>query len=194
MSEKWESYYERTRNLPPHRPTIDAISLIEKFRETSGMKALDLGCGAGRDTRYLLSKGMIVTAVDANSHGVEALATEFSNEVLTAVVSRFDEFTFDEYDFVTSQYALPFNPPESFYDLVKSMKDSLLQGGCLSVNIFGDRDGWSSNAQMTFLSDSEVRKIFEDLTIIKIEETEKDSNLADGTPKHWHYFDVLVTK
>ena len=39
------------------------------------------------------------------------------------------------------------------------------------------------------MAEGAIRRIAEDLTIIKIEEVE-----TDGTPKHWHYFDVIATK
>ncbi len=194
MSEKWREYYERTKSLPPHSATAQSVVFIEEKRALVGIRALDLGCGAGRDARFLLGKGMVVTAVDADSNGLESLKDEFPKDQLTTAHARYDEFVFGEYDFVTSQFALSFNPPETFHDVIRSVKDSLVQGGYLSVNIFGNRDGWSCNTRMTFLNENEVRSIFEDMTVVKFEETEKDASLADGSLKHWHYFDVFATK
>lgn len=194
MSEKWKEYYERTRKLLPHAATVQAVSALEGIRSSVGVRALDLGCGAGRDVRYLLDSGMSVTAVDADPNGLQSLEGEFHEGNLTTVCSRYDEFAFGQYDFITSQFALSFNPPETFDIVVQNMVRSLTKGGFLSVNIFGVRDGWSGNAQMTFLGEDEVRGYFDGLTIIELKETEIDGNLADGSAKHWHYFDVLATK
>ncbi len=48
----WEEFYHITKNNPPWPRLVRAASLLGHTGE-----ALDLGCGGGRDTRYLLAHG-----------------------------------------------------------------------------------------------------------------------------------------
>ena len=54
---RWPSFYEKTRNRPAWPLVIEAAALAP------GRRALDLGAGAGRDTRYLLEQGFEVAVV-----------------------------------------------------------------------------------------------------------------------------------
>src|SRR5579872_5498983 len=51
----WPKFYSHTKERPPWPRMIRATSLVP-HRE----RALDLGCGAGLDTRYLLAEGFQV--------------------------------------------------------------------------------------------------------------------------------------
>ena len=49
----WNIYYNNTQNFSPHPIIEDFIKL-----NTLSSSAIDLGCGAGRDTIYLIKKRM----------------------------------------------------------------------------------------------------------------------------------------
>ena len=83
---KWEDFYKITKDRPPWPLLVEAVDLLEQ-REA----ALDLGCGAGRDTRFLLEQGFRVTAVDVDPHAV-ALMAGFSQDRLRVVQSSFEIF------------------------------------------------------------------------------------------------------
>ena len=57
--ENINKYYENTKNSPPHL-------LIKKFinMNIKPKNAIDLGCGAGRDTIFLIKNGWNVLAID----------------------------------------------------------------------------------------------------------------------------------
>ena len=56
-----EQYYNNTENLEPTKNVKYFINLKVKPG-----KAIDLGCGAGRDIVYLIKNGWNVTAIDEN--------------------------------------------------------------------------------------------------------------------------------
>lgn len=65
----WEGFYEnRERKIPifTSRPDENLVSYVNSGRLKTG-KALDIGCGAGRNAIYLASNGWEVDAMDLSS-------------------------------------------------------------------------------------------------------------------------------
>ncbi len=186
----WEEYYEITKNKPPSKLLIKALGYVA---ETD--KAIDIGGGALKDTRYLLEQGFDVTVVDKADLMVKE-AEAIKSEKLHYFVSSFADFYFpkNEYDIASAMYALPFNPPESFENVFMKIKQSLVKGGIFCGQCFGVRDEWSTNQKMTFHTKEQVEKLLSDMEVILLDEEEKDDKTANGTPKHWHIFHFIAKK
>lgn len=54
-----ERFYENTKNAMPHENVKRLIEI-----ENKKGNAIDLGCGAGRDTVFLIKNNWNVTAID----------------------------------------------------------------------------------------------------------------------------------
>src|SRR5689334_5815769 len=67
-----DEFFHATHDRPPWPLMMRAASLVERHGDAPPA-VLDLGCGAGRDTRYLLAQGFAVTAVDENEAGLAYL-------------------------------------------------------------------------------------------------------------------------
>ncbi len=188
-SHQWEQYLERTKTNPPRPQLLKAL----EFFENPPTEVLELGGGALNDAQYLLSLGARVTVVDAEP-GAKTIADKIDDDMLQVYTSRFDEHTFpaETYDFVTSLYALSFNPPETFHEMIKNVQLSLKKGGIFSGNIFGPKDDWSERESMTFLTPHEVKELFSDMEILSFEDVERDNILAGGQPKHWHEIRIIA--
>ena len=186
----WQEYYEITKGRPPSRLLIEALGYV-----INKGKAIDIGGGALKDTRYLLEQGFDVTVVDkADLMAKEAEAIK-SNK-LHCFVSSFADFDFpkNEYDIASAMYSLPFNPPENFDTVFTKIKKSLVKGGIFCGQCFGVSDGWSANPKMTFHTKEQVEKLLSDTEVILLDEEEKDDKTASGTPKHWHVFHFIAKK
>ena len=46
---------------------------------------------------------------------------------------------------------------------------------------------------MTFLGESAVRALFDDLQIVSLDEEDQDGDSFSG-PKHWHVFDIVARR
>ena len=115
---------------------------------------------------------------------------------LEMVISSFEDFDFPEntFDLVNAQYSLPFTSPESFNEVFGKVKASLKSGGVLVGQLFGEKDGWRETPSMTFHTHDEVQQLLSDMKIINLEESEVDGRISDGSPKHWHVFQITARK
>jgi tellurite methyltransferase len=186
---KWEDFYKITKDRPPWPLLVEAVDLLDQRVE-----ALDLGCGAGRDTRFLLEQGFRVTAVDADPHAV-ALMAGFSQDHLRVVQSSFETFEFETYDLVNAHFALPFLSEEHFHLVFARIRQALQAGGIFVGQFFGVHDEWNTpENQMTFLTRQQAEAELKGLKALVFREEDIDSHVADGTPKHWHVFHIIAQK
>ncbi len=192
MNEKsiWAKHHEQTKDYPPSPLLLKALEHVEHKN-----KAIDIGAGALKDTRYLLQQGFDVTAIDGDKSTAE-LAKEFDTEKLHVAISYFDQFDFPKntYDLASSMFSLPFNPPETFDAVFQHIKDSLVKGGIFTGQFFGVNDEWSTNKDRTFHTKAQVEQLLADMEIISLEEVERDGKLSNGNPKHWHIFNIIAKK
>jgi len=192
MEDIWQKYYQTTQNRPPAKLLVKALAYLKTKDE-----ALDLGAGALNDSRYLISQGFKkVTAIDKENipaHLIDALpANNFK-----FIKSELDKFDFpkNRFNLINAQYALPFNPPATFNQMWLGLKNSLAPEGVFTGQLFGMQDEWNTDgAQKTFHSKEDALKLFSGMEILEFEEVEKDRKLADGTPKHWHLFNIIARR
>lgn len=83
-----KEFYERTIN-------VEVFDICDKFLELLPSKAniLDAGCGVGRDSKYFLKKGNIVTAFDASVEMVNHSTKELQQPTLHL---SFQDMNFNE--------------------------------------------------------------------------------------------------
>lgn len=196
--EDWRHYYQRTGTRPPRETLLFAL---DRFAEEpfagSHRSAVDLGCGNGRDTIELLRRGWHVLAIDAEPNAIDALTTRPDlprDARLDTRVARFESASWPEADLVNSSFALPLCPRDAFMPLWRRIKTSLTLGGRVSCQLYGDRDGWTGDPTITFLSRAELDAILVDLVVEHFREEEDDSVTPRGTPKHWHIYHVVARK
>ena len=68
----WEESYKRPGKLDTFgggKPSPEVVAVASKMKP--GLKALDLGCGEGRNALYLASIGFVTSAVDISKSGIQ---------------------------------------------------------------------------------------------------------------------------
>jgi tellurite methyltransferase len=200
MSTKWTRYYDAAGEQP--RATL--LFALERFEAEAGAKgrglfAVDLGCGTGRDTVELLRRGWRVLAIDAEAEAIHRLLRRGDLDSDSAVrlatrVARFENAGWPEADLINSSYALPFCPPHQFGAVWHRVVASLRPGGRFSAQLFGDRDGWATQPDMSFQTREDAEELLRGLEVEHFDEVEEDGQTAVGDPKHWHLFQVVARK
>lgn len=186
----WSKHLKDTADKPPSPLVIEAVKYVIHKN-----KAVDIGGGALKDTRYLLSQGFETTVID-QAEEVAEMAQAIHSDKLHCHITSFADFIFpaNTFDLASAMYALPFNGEKNFDTVVTNIKQSLVKGGIFVGNFFGVRDEWSGRPTMAFHTKEEVEKLFSDSEVITFEEKEYDGTLANGQPKHWHIFNVITRK
>lgn len=147
----------------------------------------------------LLRRGWRVLAIDAESEAVQRLLGrgDFGSDqaaLLTTQVASFEDAEWPEVHLINSSYALPFCPPDHFQELWQRIVSSLRPGGRFSGQLFGDRDGWAAEPDMSFHKREDVEELVGQLEVEHFEEVEENGKTAVGEPKHWHVFHVVARK
>ena len=122
------AFAARTLNIPMGH--VQASFLREL---APGSRILDLGCGAGRDSRAFLAAGYSVTAVDASSEIVR-IASEVTGQ--DALQMRFEELEFvEEFDGVWAAASLLHVRREDMPGILARVVRSLRRGGVLQLSV-----------------------------------------------------------
>ncbi|MDQ6899967.1 MAG: methyltransferase domain-containing protein [Candidatus Dormibacteraeota bacterium] len=182
-------FIELTKGHPPW------LHLVRAADQVAGGDALDLGCGAGRDTEHLLNRGFRVTAVDSSPWAGAALRQMPHQARLRFVQSRIEDFHPLTYDLINAQYALPFIRSDLFNACVARLIAALRPRGVLAANFFGPHDEWNvPGDQRTFVTQAELEAMLTGLEIVALSEEDKDGQTAFGTTKHWHVYHVIARR
>lgn len=198
-AEDWRVYYQRTGHRPPRETLLDALSRFEGEDQTdSGGRAVDLGCGGGRDTIEMMRRGWSVLAIDAQNSAIETLLdrpelAEFGVLPETQA-ARFEQARWSAADLVNSSFALPLCPKADFMAMWQRIFDSLRPGGRFSGQLYGDRDQWFGDPSNTHFTLSEVQDLLQPYEVELFREEETDSVTPRGTAKHWHIYHVVARK
>lgn len=192
MSE-WNEYHKVTNNIPPRK---NIVNFINNHKELSG-KAIDIGCGAGNDTIYLIKNNWNVLAIDGTDveNSIKEKLNDDEKEKFSFQVQKFEDLKLPKSDLIISNNALPFCNKEQFYTMWEEICNSINTNGHFVGNLFGINDEWNTpKDKRTFLNKEQVIDLFKDFEIISLKEFEKDRTTALGVMKHWHTFEVIAKK
>jgi SAM-dependent methyltransferase len=188
-------FYQLTHERPPWPQMMRAAAMVAHGDQAP--RVLDLGCGAGRDTRYLLAQGFDVTAVDENAEALSYLR-DLPQDRLHLVQSSFENYPFTPYaffDLISAQFSLPFSPPATFPEMFARLKASLRPGGVFAGHFFGVNDQWNREGRpLTFVTREQAEELLRGLEVIELREEEVEGHVANGNPKYWHIFHVLARR
>ncbi|GEK01151.1 class I SAM-dependent methyltransferase [Streptomyces sp. 1-11] len=184
----WDTFYaDRSRPVPffEAKPDENLVSYLDRRLVRPG-RALDLGCGPGRNALYLDSLGFQVDAVDLSPAAVD-WAEERAREAGAGVrFHRGDAFALTgtelsgRYDLIYDSGCFHHLPPHRRISYLALLDQLLAPGGHFALTCFTDAEnGGSDLPDAAFYRDARLhgglaytpqslRRIFADLTEVEI--------------------------
>jgi tellurite methyltransferase len=182
----------------PNRMCDTAVNLFDAD-ERKGKKAIDLGCGEGRDIIHFAKNGFDAVGVDISQPGLDKANRWAADELLSIRTTRASlaEFRLTEpYDVVFSSGTLTFVPPHLRSEVFENYK-RFTQGGGLNVfNVFVEKPyiptphDWGVDEY--FYRSGELLAYYWDWEIVSFTEFGFDCN-SGGVP-HRHAMNVMIAR
>jgi tellurite methyltransferase len=194
-SERWLAYYRGTAKRPPRDLLLEVLDRFEP-KPARQRTAIDLGFGSGTDTLELLRRGWQVLAIDRQDVAARFLQRRVPprwRSRLTIVVAAMEEVPLPPADLVYASFSLPFSGPEGFPGLWSNIRSAVRQGGRFAGQLFGDRDAWRKERELSFHSRSQVTRLTRGWKVELLRETDEDGRSFSG-PKQWHFFELILRK
>lgn len=194
-SSLWHGYYAAQVGRAT-RPLFDEALALMGPTAGEARLAVELGCGDGVESAALLAQGWHVLATDKQPEAIALLRAKVPPEHLPRLETRVaasEDLVLPTCHLIYAGYSLPFTPPQRFAELWAGVVRALRPGGRLVGQLFGDRDSWKVDPNMTFQSRAQALALLAPLEVEVFREREEDGPSFTGR-KHWHIFDVIARK
>ena len=119
-----EKYYKNTENALPH-PMVKKIIDMNIKPEN----AIDLGCGAGSDTIYLIKNGWNVLAIDKEDTK-QIISSKLDNEEIKKfrfTRQNFENIKLEKTKLLVANFSIPFCKKDCFNQFWNKIVDSILK-------------------------------------------------------------------
>lgn len=195
----WPVYYRATATRAPRRTVTFALERIvaEGPQAKDGDLAVELGCGAGRDTVALLAAGFRVLAIDAEAAALDALRGRSdlpSGGRLQCLRARFEQAHWPRARLVVASFSLPLCPPGQFVSLWSRLLRSLAAGGRFAGHLYGEHDDWRRDPGVVCVSRAELDTLTAGLEVEWLHEERSEGPTPRGRHKHWHVYHLVLRK
>ena len=173
---KWDEKYRKKSELL--RPREASVNIKKFVKKSVGARALDLACGAGRNTIYLAKQGYAVDALDIAEVALDALAVEAVREDVQELVNA---QLLDLDSFVPANERYELVVMMNFLDrmLIDRAKQGLKRGGLFIVETYMDdliNETKKSNVN-NLLKKEELKILFEEgYELLHYDEFENESH------------------
>jgi len=163
-------------------------------------KALDLGCGQGRNALYLALKGFDVTAVDQNPNPLYALSDMAAQENLPVLAAGYDinAAALDEpYDFIVATVVFMFLRPDRVPDVIANMQEHTARGGYNLIVSAMDTADYPCPMPFPFkFRENELREYYAGWELVEYKEELGAMHATDdaGNPIRFKFVTMLAKK
>ena len=191
--QNWKQYYDKTKKEYPRNNVkflIDSLNL-------KSTNAIDLGCGQGNDTVYLINNDFKVLGIDKEN--VEEIIRERLSQdkqkYFQFKKQKLEDLKIPNTDLIIANFSLSFCKKEYFKLMWQKIVESININGYFVGTIFGINDSWNKKYRdMSFFDKEDVKRLFNKFKIIVFEEIENDKPTALGEDKHWHFYNIIAQK
>ena len=183
----WTNYQNKTYGDDVCKLIID---FLDKYKIDS---AIDLGCGSGNETVYMVKNGIKVLAIDRqlNQDFILNRLSDSEKQLISFKESSFEDVELPKTKLLTAFFSIPFCNPNNFDELWTKIYNSIEDNGYFVGQLFGDRDAWNVVESINTFSIDKVKEYLKNYNIIKLEEIEY---VRENDNKKWHFYDIIAKK
>ena len=183
----WTNYQNKTYGDEACKLIID---FLNKYKVDS---AIDLGCGSGNETVYMVKNGIKVLAIDRqlNQDLILNRLSDSEKQLISFKESSFEDVELPKTKLLTAFFSIPFCNPNNFDELWTKIYNSIEDNGYFVGQLFGDRDAWNVVESINTFSIDKVKEYLKNYNIIKLEEIEY---VRESDNKKWHFYDIIAQK
>ena len=164
-------YNENAQSFASGTVSVKFTEVQDKFLEKLNLDAyiLDFGCGAGRDTKYFLSRGYQVDAVDG-SEQLCRIASEYTGiKVRQMLFQELDEK--EKYDGIWACASILHLPKKQLREVLENMYAALKSEGWIYTSFkYGKFEGERNGRYFTDFTTDTFKEFIHDMHGLKIEE------------------------
>ena len=133
LMENKKKYYENTKYALPN-------PMVKKFinMNIKPQNAIDLGCGAGRDTIYLIKNGWKVLSID-KENTKELISSKLDSKEIKKFrfnVQNFEDIKLEKNNLLVANFSIPFCSKDYFNEFWNKINDSILKDRILCWKLF----------------------------------------------------------
>ena len=183
----WTNYQNKTYG-------DDVCKLLIEFLDNYKIdNAIDLGCGSGNETVYMIKNGIKVLAIDRqlNQDFILNRLSDNEKKMISFKESSFEDVELPKTKLLTAFFSIPFCNPNNFDELWNKIYNSIEDNGYFVGQLFGDRDAWNIVDSINTFPIDKVKDYLKKYRIIKLEEVEY---VRESDNKKWHFYDIIAQK
>lgn len=185
---RYKQYYDQTQDHPPCELLVEAMAYVANKKV-----AYDLGCGAGRDTRYLAQHFEEVYAVDVELEAMRRIESLGLVNV-SREHTRLANASFKRPDLVNAQKVMMYVLSTDRDYAFMRIKHNLVSGGVFVGQFRGMKDWMVGDPRLFPQTEAGVLKLLKGMNILKMEEVFKDAETLDHGKNVFHFYNLIAQK
>ena len=164
-------YNENAQSFASGTVSVKFTEVQDKFLEKLNPDAyiLDFGCGAGRDTKYFLSRGYQIDAIDGSEQLCRIASKYTGIKVRQMLFQELDEK--EKYDGIWACASILHLPKKQLREVLKNMYAALKSKGWIYTSFkYGKFEGERNGRYFTDFTTDTFKDFIHDMHGFKIEE------------------------
>jgi len=174
-------YNENAEQFVQGTASVDFSETQNRFlsKLKAGAGILDFGCGSGRDTKYFLDKGYVVTAADG-SEELCALASEYTGIKVHQMLFQ-DLSDVDKYDGIWACSSILHVPKNQLRNVIERMVTALKDDGVIYTSFkYSNFEGERNGRYFTDMTEEAFLNLIDDILNVKVIEMWKTVDVRPG--------------
>ena len=193
----WQEYLAKIKDIPHQDIVARAVNLLPG--SNAPLSVIDTGCGDGRNSQYLVDKGLDVHAFDQDVNMVNLSRMRFQQHANFAIcLSDIDHYIFPPNELVLAFSSLFYSSPHRFELNWHNLIVSIRAEGLFCGRFLGRNDTYANlhSDQALLLGEQEIQRLFSFFDILEWhEEVNLIKDVKEGvTHHHTHTHTLLARK